>query len=308
MHSANFVIQSERELVRVSGADRLTFLQSKLTANTKRWRTTGGSYAIGVNINGKVLFDAHCFARADGTVWMSFAPGFAAKTVEFLDRYVIMEDVVFENISEAWTCISVFGPEAHAAVGGAPDGYHLAEWSEDERCQICSPQTWLPEGGAVIFAPIAALPEVAGRLERAGARKMTEAQLATAQVAAGVPVIGRDVSVDETIPLEAGLWTGVDFNKGCYLGQEVIERLFSRGSPNKRLMRIRWNGGPVEARTPIHAGDKAAGWVTSSVAGAAGEAIGMGYVRRKYLDGQTPLLIEESPISMIGYVGGERPS
>ena len=136
----------------------------------------------------------------------------------------------------------------------------------------------------------------------------TLAEWDAARVRAGVPRLGRELLVGETIPLEAGLWSGVSFNKGCYLGQEVIERLFSRGSPNKRLRVLRWDGAPVGHHEPLLTDEgREAGFVTSAVEDGNGRTVAMGFVRRRYLDGETALRVGELTVTLGDHVGGESP-
>ena len=124
-------------------------------------------------------------------------------------------------------------------------------------------------------------------------------------MAAGRARIGFDDGAG-AIPLELGLWEAMSFRKGCYLGQEIIERLFSRSTPARRLMRL---AAPVALApgTPVLAGEEVVGTVTGVVAASEGvEALGL--LKRAVLDGSVPLTAGGAPLTILGFVGGERPT
>jgi aminomethyltransferase len=101
------------------------------------------------------------------------------------------------------------------------------------------------------------------------------------RIESGMPRFGREIT-QEYIPLEAGLWTDVSFNKGCYTGQEVIARMESRGRLAKQLARLHPEAA-ITAGMEIEAGGRTAGTVTSAATGPAGP-VALGYVKTRALD------------------------
>lgn len=275
--------------VDVLGDDRLAYLQTKLTQHTGPWPAQGGGYTTAVDIDGKLVFDAWAWAL-DDRVRLVMPPGLREGAIAHLDKFVILEDVRFETPDlDLWLV-------GDAAADGlpAPDG---ATWQAQGARAIVR----MAHVGPIERALIVPKGDAPGVGVPVGAHAWAEAT-----IDAGAVLVGRDAFVGETIPIEAGLWHGISFRKGCYLGQEVIERLFSRGRPNKRLMALRWQGDAVDARTPLLADGKSAGFVTASFS-RDGEVHALGYVRRKHLASDA-LHVGDAQVKIGAFVGGEAPT
>ncbi len=270
---------TKREAFIVSGSDARTFLQSKLTADLKRRPAGSGGYAVAVDINGRVIFDADVIsvpsAEGESFVFVS-EPGFAEVATTHFDRYIIMESVELESLSSTHTVIELAHPDAAAIADGliASAGARFvvdAYRSPATHKQVIVESDQLE--GARRFLADQALQEVDAGL------------FAALEVELGIPRVGRDVVAGKHIPLEVGLHPGVHFNKGCYLGQEVIERLDARGAPSRQMMRVRWHGDGVASGTPVLDSKGAAGHVTACVRDAEG-TLGLAIIRRRALDGE----------------------
>jgi aminomethyltransferase len=107
------------------------------------------------------------------------------------------------------------------------------------------------------------------------------------RIESGHPGYGRELTLDY-IPLEAGLWDDVSFNKGCYTGQEIIARMESRGRMAKKLVLLQLEN-LVEPGTDIHSGGKNVGTITSIADGPAG-ILSLGYVKTRALEDDNPLM------------------
>jgi folate-binding protein YgfZ len=103
------------------------------------------------------------------------------------------------------------------------------------------------------------------------------------RIEAGIPLYGRDMT-DETMPIEANLEHAISYTKGCYIGQEVIARLEARGHVNRKLVGLLLTGTALPASgTPLMAGDRNVGWLTSTTYSPARQQnIALGYVRREF--------------------------
>ncbi len=298
-----YCVRSDERVVDITGSDTLSFLQTKLTADTRRWRMTGGGYGVATDINGKVLFD--------GTFGLSGRHAVAvlpAAHTEFalshIDQYVIMEDVEAKQSDE----LVVEFPLATAATLGlsidAEEPGHVLSFEVTGHEARAFQATGAVSAGDRLLVLIAedavqALVGATGAAEKSLDSRLSE------EVAAGVPRIDRDFFHAKTIPLEAGLWAGVSLSKGCYLGQEVLERLFSRGSAARRLVAFGLEEGTVEAGADVLAGESVAGQVTSCVPKGTG-AVGLVYIKRKFADAD--LSLEDGrAITRAGFVGGDWP-
>ncbi|MFT4703332.1 MAG: folate-binding protein YgfZ [Bradymonadia bacterium] len=281
------------ELLTFTGAHVISYLQTKLTADTRTWSDGQVHYSTIANINGQMLGDA--WAWVDGARTYMIVPGSHAEPVAtHLDRYVIMEDVVIERapfhgwaLGEAVT-VADDVPYRVGACSFVPGATGLL-WAADASAEALS---------AHVDALVGA-----NKASRVGAQA-----LAMVQIDAGVAAFGVDLVPLKTIPLEAGLWHGISLNKGCYLGQEIIERLYSRGRPNKRLMHLSWPGAAMEAGAElINDSGKAMGHITRSYE-SGGTAHALGYVKRKALeDRDIALTIAGAAVTVGAYAGGEAP-
>jgi aminomethyltransferase len=138
---------------------------------------------------------------------------------------------------------------------------------------------WLAGGslgadGVRVLAPRALLPELRAR---AGLRELTPDEREVLRIEAGIPAFGAELS-DRTFPQEAHLEHAFSLSKGCYVGQEIVARIASRGAVNRSLVRLRTRA-LVAAGAEIRAGDVAVGQVTSSALSPASGPIALGYVK-----------------------------
>jgi len=306
------------ELMRIQGRDTISFLQTKLTCDTRPWATTGGGYGFATDIQGKVIFDGHFRIEpgaAQPTVWAWLAPGYGELAKEHFDRYIIMEDVE----THLSPCVSIgvlqrrdpSDADEHDDASPCTSPMQLSElpglglaqtfaFAVGERLQLT---LWLvpPETSDAALTSLLA--------QTAGAELASSEGYHAALTHWGVARFGPDIIPGQTIPLEAGAWHGVSFSKGCYLGQEVIERLYARGQPNKRLVALDVAGPPPAPDTPLHdASEAAAGWVTSSAPELDGTTHALAYVRRRWLkDDPTLRLPDGREIVIRTIVGGDPP-
>jgi folate-binding protein YgfZ len=299
-----FAAAPGRSLLRLWGADTIPFLQTKLTQDTRPWPARGGGYATATDINGRILFDLQAFGWGERGWLLLLEEGRAESALAHFDRYLISEKVELELLDERLSVVALGGSELVARLGLEPlaEGQRTAEpWRDG----------WLLRGVGLDPADaLLVLPRegVAGALEALaalGLEAATSAEFDALRVAAGRARIGFDDGAG-AIPLELGLWDAMSFRKGCYLGQEIIERLFSRSTPARRLMRL---ASPVALApgTPVLAGEDVVGTVTGVVAASEGvEALGL--LKRAVLDGSVALTAGGAPLTIRGFVGGERPA
>lgn len=153
-----------------------------------------------------------------------------------------------------------------------------------------------PLGGAgfALYLPVEGLPSVWAALVAAGATPIGQAAYDLLRVEAGYGAYGRELSL-EYIPLETGLWDAVSFTKGCYVGQEIIARMESRGRMAKQLRGLTLSGS-VDAPRKLQVDGKEAGDLTSAVASPRFGPIGLAYVRTAYLEPGTTVGIADSDV------------
>jgi aminomethyltransferase len=298
----------------VTGRDRQTFLQGMLSNEVKSLQPGQGTAAAFLDAHGKVMALLHVYACED-RVLLELPPGLTGKTLELIDHYLISEKAYFEAADESFVVIAVEGPGAPAllaslagrslelgphqhvevAIAGAP--VRVARRSETGGAGF---QCWtMPFHGAALWQA----------LIDAGARPVGAEALDILRVEAGIPWYGRDV--DETVILpETRLEHLVSYNKGCYIGQEVVARVKYRGHVNRALTGLVLEGDRVPAAgSHVVAGDKEIGRITSAVRSVAlATPIALGYVRREHLapgtvvavlDGDTPVPARVSELPFV---------
>jgi folate-binding protein YgfZ len=292
-----FHVNLDRRLLRLSGRDVVSYLHTKLTVDVRPWPRTGGAYAYAVDINGRIIFDADFSMQPDGQVLAWLRTDRTAAAIAHLDRYVIREDVVLTDVSDGWTVLELLDdgtapPQSRAGSTRTVGGVEC----------LSTPWFFAGRSGELLAVPTNDLDAVTSELLGTGSVKLDDSAWDTMRLDHAQPVVGRELLVEENIPLEAGE-DGVQFNKGCYLGQEVIERLSARGTPARRLAVIVWDGAGVPSGTPILLGESEVGQVVTPDPDPT-VARGFAWIRRKGLSAADELRINGSPLRL-RLVGGE---
>ena len=254
--------------IQVTGDDRARLLHAMTTNHVQGLKPGEGLYAFFLNAQGRIQADVHVLCL-DGHLLLDTEPETRLGVYEHLDKYIIADDAYVEDVTDATFCLAVEGEGAAELVAGAgftaTDGLTVAAISASGA------------PGVRLYGPIAEKAAVLGRL--AGAVPASAEELETARIRNFVPRYGADIT-DATLPQESQMMHAVHFSKGCYLGQEIVERVRSRGHVNRCLMgfRLAGGGGAPAAKTPMTVDGKENGEVTSAVATADG-VFGLGYVR-----------------------------
>ncbi len=289
--------------LRIIGDDRITYLQGQLSQDVVPLQTAGmGAYSCLLKPNGQMLSDMVLFATEDAVLVLT--PPHTAQTVrERLEQFVIMEDVEIENVTQQLAVLHVAGKQANGA---------LASINLQTQLELWHGQTVLWQGqplhavrtdrsgelGYDLIVPVEMAKGLWRYLLEAGVQPVGYEAWNIRRVEAGMPLFGIDMD-ETTIPLEAGLGErAISFTKGCYTGQEVIHRIYSRGHTNRSLVGLRLNEDMLPCyRAPISTSDREdAGWVTSVVRSLAlGVPIALGYLRNEYTAPGTLVTIKQEP-------------
>jgi len=235
--------------LRVTGPDRIEWLQGLLTNDVGALREGEGCYAAYLTPQGRMIGDMRVLRRA-GDVLLD-VPGVARETLlSRLDQYIIMEDVAVADVSDDIGCVTVAGPEAadHLASHVGPDAsglralgeyQHVAVQFGSDAGIVAATQEWgVP--GFDVYLPRAAASRLLDTLHAAGLGELHPDAATTARIDAGRPRFGVDMDAD-TIPLEAGIEPrAISLTKGCYVGQEIIIRVLHRGQGRvaRRIVRL----------------------------------------------------------------------
>jgi folate-binding protein YgfZ len=278
------------------GADRARFLHGQVTNDVKKLRAGEGCYAAITTAKGKMESDLNIFALAEELL-LDFEPGLTEKVSQRLEKFIVADDVQMVDAAPHYGLLSVQGPKAELLVR-ALDSFveipakqfstvKIADATLGEIYLANNPR--LGADGFDLFVPNNSLGAVADKLIAAakavGGRACGWQAFEIARIEAGIPRFGADMD-EANIPLECGIESrAVTYTKGCYIGQEVINRIHSVGHVNRELRGLRLVDDlktlPQRGDKLFHAG-KEAGHVTSAVQSPKLNAnIALGYVRRE---------------------------
>lgn len=286
------------ERLRVTGGDRVTFLQGMLSNDVAKLAPGGGCQALLLNEQGRTLAELLVLASDEALVLDGVASALAAARPA-LERFIVADDVELMEPSEPQRTFAVLGPEAAAVLErlglptpAEPYAHAPAAMLETEPHVVRVPSPGI--GGFLVHVPLAAAAAWwrhgldDGRAVAAGLDAFE-----VLRIESGVPWHGRDVT-GETLALEAPYEAAISFRKGCYLGQEVMERVTARGHVNRKLVGVELTGDVVPpAGARLFAGDREVGWVTSAARSwRLARVIGLAYVRREHLTPGTALTLE----------------
>jgi folate-binding protein YgfZ len=265
---AFFLDLSARAKLRVTGADRFRFLNGQITNDLCKASETVAVEACVLNAKGKL--NAHIFIAGLGESLLIDAEPEIRETLRArLERYIIADDVQIEDVTDEFSLFHVFTEEPPAPVSGrivsarrfAAMGWDV--WSDSAHHDA------VRDGLASAYLFIDSVAADVMRIEQ------------------GLPRWGRELT-DEIIPIEANLeQRTIDYQKGCYIGQEVISRIKMSGQTNKRLCGlISLNNMLLQPGmklvAPLASG-KEAGWITSATRSERlGKEIALGYVKRGF--------------------------
>lgn len=299
------VDRSHRGLIEVAGKDRLNWLHNLTTNQVRTLGVGDGNYAFATNVKGRIVFDLHVLVRPE-IAWLDVDRRFLEAALAHLERYIITEDVRLTDRTGEFTRLGLTGPAARDALTrlGAPHAANAPLCaSTDLRLgsqEVIGFRSDFCGGFGVEFVvPAAAAPDVWSWLVSAGGGAATPAgddAVHAHRIEAGIPWSGIEIT-DEVLPAETGqAERAVSFQKGCYLGQEVVERMRSRGSVGRLLRGLVVDGhDPPAPGTPLFLEDgSVVGVMTSACHSPALRAIAaLGYVRSTCADPGNRLMVEQ---------------
>jgi folate-binding protein YgfZ len=286
-------------LISVSGEDRTTWLNGMVTndvAALSPGRERSGCHTLLLTNRGAIIADLHAVELGDRQ-WLLAERDAVGPTIAALERFIVADDVTLEDASAShvqWAVEGPAGPRLFEALGvdaGLAPGAGVATEIAGQPVVIVARGVSGEWARQVIVASDAAeRVEAAMRDAGAGVDIGVEdaSVLEMLRIEAGTPRQGRELDED-VLPAEARLDATIATTKGCYVGQEIVARLRSRGQVNHLLVGLRFEGAEPAVDTPlVHAG-KRTGEVTSVVRSPRAGSIGLGFVRREHSDPGTTI-------------------
>ena len=298
-HGAGVFDLSARGRVVARGRDRARLLHN-LTSNEVKKMTPGtGCYAFLLSAKGRIEADLYLWCFAEHFL-IDTEPELREKALQHIRRYIIADQVELEDVTAQTAAIGVEGPGAAAALAqmGAPipsDYAHVA-WGEHTVAGI----TATGQPGVRIYCAASAAAAIMERLVEAGATPVSPDDARVVRIENGKPRYGEDIR-ETSLAQETQQMHAVSFNKGCYLGQEIVERVRAQGHVNKKLVRLVVDGAePLPAGTRLKSVEADAGEITSSVSSPqSGKVAAMGYVRTAFTETGTVVRAGEVEVRVV---------
>jgi folate-binding protein YgfZ len=298
--------------IRVTGEDRVRWLNGMVTNSIQQMNPGEGTYNFLLSVQGRIQGDANIFAQPESLLIETSATQLLPM-MALLDRYIIMDDVELTDISAEPSGLLIAGP--HAArllekigltITAEPGTLEIRAtlWHDSEVRIIHAHSPLVPR--FELWADHVIADDLFAALQREGASTCTPESLEWLRILEGTPAFAIDIR-DRELPQETAQTRALHFAKGCYLGQEIVERIRSRGNVHRTFSGFRLEGELPPAGAILEADGKPIGELTTVAtiplpnAQPTSTHFALGYVRREALERGTPLLYPggtASPVSL----------
>jgi folate-binding protein YgfZ len=282
-----------RAKISLTGADRVRWLNGMVTNNIRDLPAGQGAYAFLLNPQGHILGDLYAYNRGESIV-IDTDHSQREKVLATFDHYIIMDDVEVNDLSESITALGIAGPGSREVLTTAgiaiPETKPLEIFEAKCTCDCdCTPCTTVHGDDPVseTYELWLAPKDVKKTWEALVAHQATPVgseALEMHRILNGIPLLGVDIR-DRDLPQETEQARALNFTKGCYIGQEIVERIRSRGAVHRKFAGFVADAGQaISSGSKIFAGDKEVGEVTSVVSLRAPnpeKTVALGYIRRE---------------------------
>jgi folate-binding protein YgfZ len=279
---------TDRAKISLTGGDRVRWLNGMITNNVRDLTVGSGVYAFLLNPQGHILGDLYAFHRGDSLL-VDTDLSQLEKLLATFDHYIIMDDVEVTNLSQQLASIEVAGSRARAGLHAA--GLEFADLEPlhfvETTCQNIPLTVVRNDNPSVesyeLWVQRDRYTQVWDALTASGAKAVNAAAMELLRIACGIPRYGQDIR-ERDLPQETEQQRAMHFSKGCYIGQEIVERIRSRGNVHRKFSGFDLGGSRPAPGTKIQDQDKDVGEVTSTASLPAGDgdhAVALGYIRRE---------------------------
>jgi folate-binding protein YgfZ len=249
-------------VLKFTGSERASWLQGMVTNDVQKLTPGTGCYAAHLTPQGKIVAHMQILADEDA-LWLSLERAALPKLAKAFDKLLIMEDVQIHDASQEYDILSVIGPKSAAVLESWLDeplnlaGQYSHRKFEQARVVISDlgHDVWVPRGQA---------DKILRSLAQSGATAIDRGTWDVLRTEAGIPIYGMDIDETTTMP-EIGE-KGISYEKGCYVGQEVVAKVKYLGHVNRRFVGLILSDSDLpELKNPIYKGEKEVGYVTTSL-------------------------------------------
>ncbi len=285
-----------RGKIMITGPDRVRWMNGMVTNNVTGLAPGRGVYSFVLNAQGRILGDMYIYNFGEHLL-VDTDIAQVAKLMQLFQHYIIMDEVELSDAGAKLTAIGVRGPRSQEVLTQA--GFEAAEldalqfknfmWRDVNlflaRIDSEAYEIWMPPEHAA---------KVWDVLISAGATPVGTKALELFRIASGVPRYGQDIR-ERDLPQETGQFQALHFTKGCYLGQEIVERIHSRGNVHRQFTSFIVEDAAPGPGSKLRAGGKDVGELTSvatlSLNGSE-KTVALGYVRREAAGSDSTLEVD----------------
>lgn len=288
LSGCGFCDLSSRVKLAITGGDRVRWLNGMVTNNIRDLAQGRGIYAFLLNPQGHILGDLYVYNRGDSLL-IDTDQSQSEKLLATFDHYIIMDDVEIADVSDKLATIGVLGPKSQDILRAAgfdvpnldPLQFLDLNWRDiavtvlrGDNASVASYELWLAPDHLTVLHDA---------LTNAGAVPVGATTLELLRVASGIPRYGQDIR-ERDLPQETEQARALHFSKGCYIGQEIVERIRSRGNVHRKFTGFEVEGALPAVGAKIQADGRDIGEITSvaslPLAGGA-RSVALGYIRRE---------------------------
>ena len=292
LHSAGVSDLGWRGKILVTGGDRLRWLNGMVSNTVQSLSEGQGNYSFLLSVQGRIQGDCYVYRRT-ADVLLDTSIDQVPTLMRHLDHFVIMDDVELADVSRQWSALALAGPRAPqilATLGLAPSGLEnhrmTAVTIGEVPCTLIQAHHVSVPRYELWFAPESVL-AVWETLQAAGANPCGSEAMEALRVLEGTPLYGVDLN-DRDLPQETAQTRALNFSKGCYLGQEIVERIRSRGKVNRQFRQFELHGArPETLPVDLRSHDQSVGRVTSTASLASAglaQVLALGFIRIEVLE------------------------
>jgi folate-binding protein YgfZ len=278
----------------VTGGDRLRWLNGMVSNTVHGLLENQGNYSFLLNPQGRIQGDCYIYRRANDLILDTSRDQIPA-LLRHLNHYIIMDAVELTDVSESWTGLALAGPQAPniaRSLGLSVSSATLPDESlrltpariGEVEILLIEPYQVLVPRYEIWFHPGNVL-AVWQALKGAGASSVGLEAMETLRVLEGIPLYGVDLN-DRDLPQETSQTRALNFSKGCYLGQEIVERIRSRGKVHRQFRQFTLEGPVPQLPFDLRSGEQVVGRITSAASVSSiylSGSFGLGFAREESL-------------------------
>ena len=258
--SLHKTVLDDRGILRLTGPDSRTLLQGLITQNVDTVTPASAAYGSLLTPQGKFLADFFLI-QIDDDLYLDCHLPLAEMLFKKLRFYKLRANVEISDVTADWTAGLVWG-DSEADMPHGPAGQLMGLGSGASRA-VAYTDPRLPALGLRFLSPTA---ELENALNHFDCPQVPADLFESHAMALGVPLCSRDIHSEQSFPLDVNLdaLNGIDYSKGCFVGQEVASRMKRKGEIRKRLWKGRFTGSAPAPGTPLKAGDQTIGDISST--------------------------------------------